>query len=472
LLPPASLNPLGPIMATRMTEDASIVEIPAPPDGRLSFPMLLARMVRNPIASWGRDFYEEPIIVYRSFGLDTVFVMDPALIQTVLLDDIDSFTKNPLYENVLGAGGGEGLLIAEGEKWRWQRRLAAPLFRGAEVAAHVPVFVASSARLLRRWRNDEPGAVQQIDLDIAATTLEALIDALLGADLGGEERQRVAAASTAFLKGTVWKIAYGSLKFPTWMPHPHMLRMARAALAVRDVAAAALARRRQSGVPGSDLLGRLMTAEDPASGKTMSDTLIVDNVVTYLLAGHETTAKALTWTLYVLALVPEWQERVRDEVMRITEGRPVVAEQIPQLELLERVFLEAMRLYPPAPSLMRLAKRQTSLGGTEIKQGATITIPIYVVHRHRKLWKEPLKFDPARFAPEAASGRHRCAYMPFSAGPRNCIGGTFAMFEAKAMLATLLAGARFELPPGEVPTPVARITLHARPGVGLKVFGL
>ncbi len=453
-------------------ETATIVEHPAPPTGRLSFPMLLARMVRNPIASWGQDFYDEPIVVYRSLGLDTVFVMDPELIQTVLLDDIDSFTKNPLYEDVLGAGGGEGLLIAEGEKWRWQRRLAAPLFRSEEVAAYVPVFVSSCERLMRRWREGEPGAVQKIDLNVAATALEALIDALLGADLGAEERHIVETASTAFLRGTVWKIAYGSLKLPAWTPHPHKLRMARAALAVRDVAAKALAKRRQSGVPGSDLLGRLITAEDPATGKTMSDTLIVDNVVTYLLAGHETTAKAMTWTLYVLAQMPEWQDRARDEVKRVTGGQPIVAEHLAQLSLLEQIFLEAMRLYPPAPSLMRLARRRTSLGGKEIKQGATITIPIYVVHRHRRLWRDPLKFDPARFTPEARAARHRCAYMPFGAGPRGCIGGTFAMLEGKAMLATLLARARFELPPGELPTPVARITLHARPGVALKVSGL
>jgi cytochrome P450 len=128
-----------------------------------------------------------------------------------------------------------------------------------------------------------------------------------------------------------------------------------------------------------------------------------------------------------------------------------------------------MRLYPPAPTLMRIAKRDIRLGDHDIKQGATVIIPIYVVHRHRRLWAEPLRFDPARFAPAAKASRHRCAYMPFSAGPRNCIGATFAMLEGKAMLATLLAHASFELPEGEMPIPVARITLHPRPGMKLNV---
>ncbi len=204
----------------------------------------------------------------------------------------------------------------------------------------------------------------------------------------------------------------------------------------------------------------------------MSDELIVDNIVTYLLAGHETTAKALTWTLYALAQLPQWQDRARAEVMSVTGGGQIGVEQLKELRLLESIFLEAMRLYPPAPSIMRIAKRPIWLGGHDIKQGATIVIPIYVVHRHRKLWSDPLRFDPGRFTAKAKAGNHRCAFMPFGAGPRNCIGGTFAMIEGKAMLATLLANASFELPEGETPIPVARITLHSRPGLKLNVTEL
>ncbi len=128
-----------------MALDATIVEVPKPPAGRLPFLLLLARVVSNPVASWGRDFYQEPIVVYDEFGLQTVFVMDPELIQAVLLDDIDSFSKSPIYKHVLGEGGGEGVLIAEGERWRWQRRLLAPLFRAEEVTAYVPAFVSACA---------------------------------------------------------------------------------------------------------------------------------------------------------------------------------------------------------------------------------------------------------------------------------------------------------------------------------------
>lgn len=452
-----------------MAVQATIAERPVPPKGRLSFPALLARMTRNPVASWGEDFYTEPFVLYRTRWQDTVFVMDPDLIQTILHDGIEDFTKSPIYTNVLGVGGGEGLLIAEGEKWRWQRRLAAPIFRAEEVAAYLPTFVAESETLLARWADAEPGTVQEVGPGVTDLTLQALLSTLLGTDLGVEERRIVETEAAAFLEPTSWKIAYAALGLPRFMPHPGMRRMVRAAAALRGVAERALARRRAGGATGTDLLGRLMSAEEPGTGRSMPDSLIVDNLVTYLLAGHETTAKALSWTLYLLAMLPEWQERVRAEVRSIAGGAPVNAEQVKQFELLDAVFHESMRLYPPAPSLLRRVRKDVTFGGTRIRSGATAVIPIYVVHRHRRLWENPLTFDPSRFAQSARATRHRFAYLPFSGGPRNCIGGSFAMLEAKSMLATLLAGARFELPPGEAPTPVARVTLRAKPSISLNV---
>ena len=191
-----------------MPSDATIVEVPRPPAGRLPFLQLLARVVSNPVGSWGRDFYSEPVVVYDDFGLQTVFVMDPELIQAVLLDDIDSFSKNPIYDRVLGEGGGEGGLIAEGERWRWQRRLLAPLFRAEEVAAYVPAFVSACSAPLQRWAASDAGSLQPIHADIAGATLKVLEDTVLGADLPPEDHQRVAAAGTAFLKATVWRVAY------------------------------------------------------------------------------------------------------------------------------------------------------------------------------------------------------------------------------------------------------------------------
>lgn len=156
-------------------------------------------------------------------------------------------------------------------------------------------------------------------------------------------------------------------------------------------------------------------------------------------------------------------------MLKVAGNEPIGREHLEQLVVVEPILQEAMRLYPPAPSLMRRAVRASTLGDRDIKQNATIVIPIYVVHRYERLWSEPLRFDPARLSAEAKSARHRCAYMPFGAGPRTCIGSTFAMLEGKTMLATLLASSRFELPETELPEPLARVTLRPRSGLRLKV---
>jgi len=427
----------------------------------------MLRMIGNPVASWGEDFYEEPVVRYRWLGRDTLFVMDPALIQAILLDDAESYSKQPLNDDVFGAAIGGGLLNAEGEAWRWQRRLAAPLFRAEDVLAYVPIFAAACEPLLKRWRLSSPGAVQAIDKDMTRATLQALQDTVLGASLGEDERGLIEQSGASFLAHSIWKVALTSLHLPPSLPHPGSRAMVRDGRQLREVARRVLAKAKES--EGDELLQRLVTARDPTTGDVMPDALIVDNVVTFLIAGHETTSQALTWTLYLVALFPEWQERVRQEVRNVAGTGAIGREELVKLPLLDAVFQEAMRLYPPAPVLMRRTTAPVTLGGMELGAGTTIVIPVYVVHRHRRLWRDPLRFDPSRFAAETKPTRHRCAYMPFGAGPRTCIGGTFAMVEGKTILATLLAQASFALPEGERPTPFARITLRPKEGLKLHV---
>jgi cytochrome P450 len=450
-----------------MARDTIIAERPVPPKGRLSFPMLILRMIANPVASWGEDFYEEPAVLYRWLGLQTLYVMDPVLIQRILLDDAENYSKQPLNDDVFGEAIGGGLLNAEGDEWRWQRRLAAPLFRAEEMLAYVPAFASVCAPLLIRWKDSGAGASQRIDRDMTGTTLQALQDTVLGAGLGDDDRRAIQEAGATFLFYSMWKVVLTSLRLPP-IPHPGAQKMARAGKRLRETAEKVLAKR-NGGSEGGDLLGRLVTARDPATGSAMPPRLIVDNVVTFLMAGHETTSQALTWTLYLLALFPEWQERVREEVRRVNPNGDIGGDDIGKLQLLDAVFQEAMRLYSPAPVLMRRTVAPVRLDGITLGKGATIIIPIYVVHRHKRLWEDPLKFDPSRFTPQVRAGRHRCAYMPFGAGPRTCVGATFAMLEGKTILATLLSRARFDLPDGEAPVPFARITLRPKNGLTLKV---
>jgi cytochrome P450 len=238
---------------------------------------------------------------------------------------------------------------------------------------------------------------------------------------------------------------------------------------LRAAVASLLAAQRESAVAADNLLTRLVAARDPETGRAMDDDQLVDNLLTFYLAGHETTAKALTWTLYLLARSPEWAGRLAGEVKAVTQGAPVDAAHIEKLVLVQQVLKESMRLYPPVPIMSRQAVAATRIEGLAVAPGMSILMPIYAVHRHTRRWERADEFDPTRFAAGNEGAIPRYQYMPFGAGPRVCIGMSFAMMEATAILATFLQHARFETVEGAEPVPVARVTLIPRGGLRLKV---
>jgi cytochrome P450 len=219
----------------------------------------------------------------------------------------------------------------------------------------------------------------------------------------------------------------------------------------------------------NDLLSLLQKASDPESGESMNSVDVRNNLLTFITAGHETTALALTWTFYLLSLHPEVEQRVQREIDGATGRGRVQAEHIDNLVYTAQVFQEAMRLYPPAALIVREARRDLELGGEHIKAGTTVYVPVYAIHRHQKLWWEPGRFDPSRFDPEAVEARDRYAYLPFGAGPRICIGQTFAQKEAIAVLATLLSAFRLRLRPEFCPEARLRVTLRPAGGMPMQI---
>jgi cytochrome P450 len=271
-----------------------------------------------------------------------------------------------------------------------------------------------------------------------------------------------------FQRSGGWAQLYASLRAPRWLPRPGISAGRHAASALRAAVAAIVRERRAGGGP-DDLMHRLMAARDPESGQAMDDERLIDNLLTFYLAGHETTARALSWTLYLLSRSPEWSEALADEVARVAGGAPVAAAHIERLVLTQQVLKESMRLFPPVPMMSRQVVADTTLDGHAIRAGSSVVIPIYAIQRHAARWDDPHAFDPARFAPEKEAGIGRYQYLPFGAGPRICIGMAFALLEATAILATLLQQVRFESVPGAEPYPVARVTLLPRGGMPLRV---
>jgi cytochrome P450 len=366
---------------------------------------------------------------------------------------------------------GKGILTSEGADWKWQRQAAAPMFRPQDLKNFVPAFVGATRDLLARWRAS-PDAIQPIDADMTRVTFDVICATLLPS--AGEPAARAMAEALRALQRTGgWDQLYAAMNAPKWMPRPGMVSGWRAVVSMRSAVKELLDRRRALGEGGpDDLMQRLVRARDAETGQSMNDEQLVDNLLTFYLAGHETTARALTWTLYLLARSPQWTAALVDEIGRVTGGADVSAEQIDKLALVQQVLKESMRLYPPVPIMSRQAIADVRIEGHAIAAGTSVLMPIYAIHRHARRWENPDAFDPERFAPEREKAISRYQYMPFGAGPRICIGMSFAMMEATAILAMLLQRVRFSIAEGNDPVPVARVTLIPKGGLRLAVHQL
>jgi cytochrome P450 len=326
--------------------------------------------------------------------------------------------------------------------------------------------MAAAAQATReRWLGRPAGAGP---FDLAGEMMRTALDIILATLTSGEgglDEARFGAAMECYLGQTNWKMAYVMLGLPAWLPHPGSRRGAAAARDLRAAAAGLVAARRAKGGGGTDLLGLLLAARDPATGEPLAEVAIVDNLLTFVAAGHETVALALTWIFRLLADHPGVERRVLDEVARVGTDFAADPARIDALSYTRQVVLEGLRLYPPAPLLVRRTIRDIRLGDALIPAGRSVHVPIYALHRHRRLWDRPEAFDPDRFAPAAYAGRDRYAYLPFGAGPRVCIGMSLALDECLVVLATLLPSVR--LRPTRPAMPEARFRVTLRPHGGM-----
>jgi cytochrome P450 len=434
------------------------------PLGRFAF---AATFVRNPLEVVPQAAYEEDFVPVGENGA-RIWVTSPALIKAVLLDERDKFQKLTQIR-LLRPLIGRGILTSEGPEWKWQRQASAPMFRPQDLGGFVPTFVRVTQELLGKWREAPRGSTQPIDKDMTRATFDVISATLLpSANVAAFEK-----SMSLFQRSGGWGQLYAAMNMPGWVPRPGYISGMRAIATLRGAVAEMIRERRRLLASGEaeadDLLHRLVAARDPETGQSMNDEQLIDNLLTFYLAGHETTAKALTWTLYLLARSPEWAAALEDEIARVTGGEAIRAEHIDGLVRVRQVVKESMRLYPPVPIMSRQAVADATIDGRAVKAGTSVLMPIYAIHRHARRWDDPDVFDPDRFSPEREAQIPRYQYMPFGAGPRICIGMTFAMLEATTMVATMLQHARFEVVEGHEPLPMARVTLQPKGGMPLKV---
>ena len=410
-----------------------------------------------------------PIVSGRT-GKRWHMVMDPETNRRILKDAVENYPKSDVTKLILSPAIGDSLFIAEGQHWHWQRRAAAPVFSLRNVQSLAPVMTAAAERASERIAAAE-GRAADLFQEMVTATFEVIADVTLSGEDTGKaafDRDAVHKAIDAYIGQTARVSILDVIGAPTWVPRPSRLVSGAALSNMKRVADTSIEARRKAGPrPVPDLLDLLLDGEDPETKRRMNTAELRDNLLTFIVAGHETTALSLAWSLYLCAFDEGVQERARAEAKTVLCGRAATVADLPKLKYVRQVIDEALRLYPPAAFLSRTAKAPDRLLGREVRPGDTVMLPIYALHRNRRLWDDPDRFDPDRFADPKAIDRF--AYLPFGDGPRICIGASFALQEAVIILATLLSRFRFTRVPGRDPKPVLILTLRPEGGVWLTI---
>jgi cytochrome P450 len=406
--------------------------------------------------------YRQPIVtgeVLRRWHMLT----DPAGYKRVMLDNLSNYPKSEIMRRMLRPAIGESLFNADGAEWKWQRQAVAPVFTHRNVTALAPAMSATASRAVARL-----SGVSRAEL--VSQMLTATFDVICDVALSGREHfdsHAFGQAITRYFRTAGRTSLLDFLGVPDWFPRPGELIAGAAVKTMHGMVGEAIAaRRRQTASPADDLLDRMLAAEDPESGRRMSPADLVNNMQFFIVAGHETTALAIGWALYLLANSPAQQERAHAEARAQLSGRVAGAEDLAAMPFINQVLEESLRLYPPVGLLARHVVARDELCGRTVHPNDILFLPIWALHRHEMLWEKPALFDPDRFAPGMVRDRYQ--YLPFGAGPRACVGANFAMMQAGIILSSLVQNFRFgQAEPG--PRPVMTMTVRPEPGIFLKI---
>ena len=422
-------------------------------------------MARNPLAIWGEGAFREPVIRAEWLGNPTIIVSDPAAIRHVMVDNARNYVMQPLRQRVLRPILRDGLLTAEGELWKRTRRSIAPVFAPRNTQGLAPAMLASTAAFAETLGRQSGSTVDMAE-QMTLLTFDILQTTLFTGDIAGNPREF--ATAVAALLRTMGRVdpmdVLGAPGFvPRWtrISGQKSLGYFRALIDNTIEKRAALLRAAPETAP-RDLLTLLLEADG------LSRSEIEDNIITFIGAGHETTARALAWTLYLLSQAPDELAKVEAEL----DAHDFTSDPVGWGDVLvhtRAAFEESMRLYPPAPSLNRAAVAADEVAGIAIPAGASVLIMPWIVHRHQRLWDRPGEFMPSRFLPPARAAIDRYQFLPFGIGPRVCIGQSFAMQEGVIALAALLRNLRFDFVGSAAPVPVQKITVQPEHGLAMRV---
>jgi cytochrome P450 len=387
----------------------------------------------------------------------------PDHVKRVLLDRVENYPRSRFY-NVVRLATGNGLVVSEGPHWRQQRRLVQPAFHRQRIAALDVLMTTAIGRMLDGWEGHAAsGAELNVGEEMMRLALRIVGEALFSRDVSAETAE-LGRAVTVAMQYVAYRIQH-VLAAPLVVPTRRNRQFQRARTTVDRLVYQMIRERRAEPAGRDDLLGMLLAARDEQTGEQMSAQEVRDEAVTFLAAGHETTAVALTWTWYLISRHPEVERRLRAEIGQVLGGRLPTSADLPRLRVCRMAIEESMRLYPPVWMMSRGVVADDAVDGYRIPAGSVVLVSQYVTHRHPEFWPNPEGFDPDRFSPEQSASRPRFAYIPFAGGPHSCIGSEFAMMEAVLAVAMTLQRFRLQLVPGHPVVPDPIFTLRPKHGV-------
>jgi cytochrome P450 len=428
----------------------------------------LLSVYQNPLPFFMRVSAEHGDVVGMTFGPYRYYLVnDVGGIHRVLVENAKNYTKSRNYQG-LKLVLGDGLVTSEGDFWRRQRRLAQPAFHRDRLAAFAQTMADDTASMLAQWA-PQKGKEIDVHAEMMALTLRIVARTLFSTVVGAEAEAIGRALSIAIHFANDY--AEAMVRLPRWLPTPANVRFTRAVKTLDELVFRIIDERRKGTFEVHDLLAMLMSAMDDTTRTGMTDRQLRDEVMTLVMAGHETTANALTWTWYLLSKAPEIERRLHAEVASVLGGRRPTIDDLPKLRYTAMVIQEAMRLYPPVWAFERQAIEDDVIAGYAIPARSIIAVSPYALHRHRAHWENPEGFDPARFTPERIAERAKYAYLPFGGGPRLCIGNGFAMMEAQIILAMVVQRHRLALVPGRPVEAEPVITLRPKRGLPMTLLG-
>ncbi len=404
---------------------------------------------------------------FRTPFFRSYLVNDTDLLDLVLRQRPDDFPKSDRIGEGLEPLLGRSVFLTNGEEWKRQRRIIDPAFEGGRLRDTFPgILAAADAGVVRLdASNDRPQEIEAIASHIAA---DVIFRTLFSIPIEDQTAQQVFHAFRAYQRTQPILNLAAFIRGPRWMPRFFRAETRKTAADIRHLITKLTQDRLAliaAGNAPDDLATKIMTTPDPVTGETFTLEEMVDQVAIFFMVGHETSASALAWSLYLLALYPEWQDRVAEEAA----GYDGSFAGLSTLKVTRNVFREALRLYPPVPMMVRETMKPETFRNRAIATGAQIVLSPWHLHRHSRMWEEPDAFDPARWERDDNNRAARHAYMPFSAGPRVCTGAGFAMIEGVVLLARLLRSHRFGLVQSRPPVPVAHLTVRARDGIWLTI---